>query len=47
MIIGQRNVLTHEYGEILHEAIWAVATRRAPELIAALRKLLPENMENE
>lgn len=46
-IIGQRNVLAHEYDEILHEAVWAIATRRVPELITALRKILPEEMENE
>jgi uncharacterized protein with HEPN domain len=46
-IIGQRNVLAHEYDEILHEAMWAVATRRVPELMTALRSILPEDMENE
>jgi uncharacterized protein with HEPN domain len=45
-IVGQRNVLAHEYDEVLHEAIWAIATRRVPELIAALRKILPDDMEN-
>ena len=29
-IIGQRNVLAHEYGEIKHERIWLVATRTSP-----------------
>ncbi len=37
-IIGQRNVLAHEYDEILDEAMWGVATRRVPELITALKK---------
>ena len=46
LIIGQRNVLAHEYDEILDEAMWAVATRRVPELIVALRKTVPEDMEN-
>ena len=46
-IIGQRNVLAHEYDEVLDEAMWAVATRRIPELIAALRKMLPEDVENQ
>ena len=46
-IIGQRNVLAHEYDEILHEAVWAIATRRLPELRAALRKIIPDVMENE
>jgi uncharacterized protein with HEPN domain len=40
-IIGQRNVLIHEYGEIKHERIWAVATQRIPELIRLLDPLIP------
>jgi uncharacterized protein with HEPN domain len=32
-IIGQRNVLAHEYGEINQERIWAVATKNIAELI--------------
>jgi uncharacterized protein with HEPN domain len=40
-IIGQRNVLAHEYGEINQERIWLVATRRIPELIGLLEPLLP------
>ena len=40
-IIGQRNVLAHEYGEIKHELIWKVATIRIPELISLLEKLIP------
>jgi uncharacterized protein with HEPN domain len=45
-IIGQRNVLAHEYGEVRHEAIWGIATRRLSELIAALRAILPDEKEN-
>ena len=41
-IIGQRNVLAHEYDEILHQAIWGIATRRIGKLIDALRKILPD-----
>ncbi len=40
-IIGQRNVLVHEYGEIRHERIWAVVTQRIPELITILDRLIP------
>jgi uncharacterized protein with HEPN domain len=40
-IIGQRNVLIHEYGDIKHERIWAVATQRIPELIKLLESLIP------
>jgi uncharacterized protein with HEPN domain len=41
-IIAQRNVLAHEYGEIKQELIWKVATVRIPELIAALKPLVPD-----
>lgn len=41
-IIGQRNVLAHEYGEILVERIWLTATNSLPELLISLEKLLPE-----
>lgn len=44
-IVGQRNVLAHEYDEILHEVVWAVATRRIPELIVELEKILPGSAE--
>ena len=40
-IIAQRNVVTHDYGEILIERIWNVATERIPELIDALNALIP------
>lgn len=40
-IIGQRNVLAHEYGEILIERIWLVATEKIPALLPALENLLP------
>jgi len=40
-IVGQRNVLAHEYGEVLVERIWLVATERIPELVHALEPLVP------
>ena len=46
-IVGQRNVLVHEYDQVLDEAIWGIATRRVPELIAMLRTILPDKMETE
>jgi uncharacterized protein with HEPN domain len=41
-IIGQRNVLAHEYGEILVERIWLTVTKNLPELLNHLEKLVPE-----
>lgn len=40
-IIGQRNVLAHEYGEILVERIWLVAINNIPDLLQALNRLVP------
>ena len=41
-IIGQRNILAHEYGEVLIERIWRVSTVFVPELINLLTPLLPK-----
>lgn len=40
-ITGQRHVLAHEYGEILDERVWRVATVHVPTLIEQLRPLIP------
>lgn len=40
-IVGQRNVLAHEYGEVLLERVWSVATDRIPELFRLLEPLIP------
>lgn len=43
-IIGQRNVLAHDYGEILVERIYRVAIARIPDLLAKLEELLPPDI---
>jgi len=40
-IIGQRNVLAHEYGEVRHERMWVLATAEIPDLIRKLTPLVP------
>ena len=40
-IIGQRNILTHEYGQIDHALLYKTAVEDIPELIAKLQVLLP------
>ena len=40
-IIGQRNVLAHDYGEILVERVWLTATKSLPELLARLDQIIP------
>jgi uncharacterized protein with HEPN domain len=44
-IIGQRNVLAHEYGEVRQERLWLVATVKIPELIPLLEPLVPAPSE--
>jgi uncharacterized protein with HEPN domain len=46
-IIAQRNILAHEYGEILVERIWRVASERIPELISLLDSIIPEPPEQD
>lgn len=41
-IIGQRNVLAHEYGEIKVDRIWAAVTNSVPVLLKELEKLVPD-----
>ena len=41
-IVGLRNILAHDYGEILISRIWKVGTDRIPELKNALEKILSE-----
>lgn len=40
-LVGLRNVLSHDYGEIDQHRIWEIATKNTPELIGALRPLVP------
>lgn len=44
-IIGQRNVLAHDYGEILVERVWLTATKSLPELIILLNQIIPDEPE--
>lgn len=41
-IIGQRNIIAHEYGEILVERIWRVVREHIPELIKQIDPLIPD-----
>jgi uncharacterized protein with HEPN domain len=38
-IIGLRNKLAHDYGEILAERIWNIAKTSIPELLKEIEKL--------
>jgi len=41
LIIGQRNVMAHEYDEIDHERVWKLVTAEFPRLVRLLDPLLP------
>jgi uncharacterized protein with HEPN domain len=40
-LVGLRNVLAHEYGEVLVERLWLFATQRVPELLPVIESLVP------
>lgn len=40
-IIGQRNILAHEYGQIDYEMLYKTAVNDIPELIALIENFLP------
>jgi len=46
-IIGQRNVLAHNYGDIDPGMVWAVVTQRLPELVRQLDALIPPIVDTE
>lgn len=41
-IIGQRNVLAHDYGAIKQDLIWEVVTADLPDLVALLEQIVPQ-----
>lgn len=41
-IIGLRNILAHEYGEVKMDKIYLAATKRIPELLEKLASLISE-----
>jgi len=41
-IIGQRNVLIHDYGDVDPIAVWKVVKDNIPELIKNLETILPQ-----
>jgi uncharacterized protein with HEPN domain len=40
-MIGQRNVLVHDYGDIQQDRLWRVLRHDLPALISALEPLVP------
>jgi uncharacterized protein with HEPN domain len=44
-IVGQRNILVHQYEDVASERIWLVVSRDLPGLVSALDLLLPDEPE--
>jgi uncharacterized protein with HEPN domain len=44
-IIGQRNILAHDYGDVDAELIWKAVTQDLPQLIGYLDSLVPRTQE--
>lgn len=44
LIRAQRHILAHDYGDVIPEKLWDVATAKIPELISQLEALLPSDM---
>ncbi len=40
-VCEQRNVIAHEYGAIVFERIWRVATVHVPALVQQLERIVP------
>ncbi|MGA2616624.1 MAG: DUF86 domain-containing protein [Thermoguttaceae bacterium] len=40
-IIGQRNILAHEYGNIRYDLLWETVVQSLPTLIGQLNNLMP------
>ena len=40
-VIGQQNVLAHEYGRIRYDLLWQTVTESVPGLIQWLERVLP------
>lgn len=46
-IIGQRNVLAHEYGAIRPDLIWEVVSIDLPDLVSKLELLVPKKPQED
>lgn len=46
-IMAERHVLAHDYGRILHDRIWRMATIHIPDLVPLLSPLIPPAPEPE
>ncbi len=40
-MIGLRNLLAHEYGEVQADRVWIIATTKIAELVDLLAPLIP------
>jgi uncharacterized protein with HEPN domain len=43
-IVGQRNVLIHDYGDVDDELVWNLVELEIPALVSTLEQLVPEDV---
>ena len=46
-IVGQRNVLAHEYGDVDPSMMWDLARLHLPDLVRQLEKMIPSDEKGE
>jgi uncharacterized protein with HEPN domain len=46
LIVGQRNVLIHDYGDIDYDRLWAVVVDHVPRLVMLIQPLVPESPQS-
>lgn len=46
LIVGQRNVLIHDYGDVDYDRLWVVVAEHVPRLVMVIEPLVPELPES-
>jgi uncharacterized protein with HEPN domain len=44
-LVTQRNIIAHEYGEILIERVWLAASDHIPKLLEMLEPFIPDELK--
>jgi uncharacterized protein with HEPN domain len=46
-IVGLRNIIIHEYGEIRYETVWNICKKRLPSLVGQLQEMGAEELPDD
>ncbi len=47
LIVAQRHVIAHDYGDIKQDKIWMLIQKHIPDLVTSLEKLIPPAPKND